>query len=158
MALGNTSARYGERVPTPHYGQPRYRVIADELRKRIESGAIPPGALLPAESVLTAEFRASRGTIRQAIAVLRENGLATTEHGRGTFANVYPSDDTSGGRPNGLETRQREVIAGAELAALFGIEVGTALIEHESVMRKGKQVDTVTRAYRLRPPSQNAEP
>ncbi|WP_410811141.1 GntR family transcriptional regulator [Micromonospora sp. 067-2] len=70
LTLDKTSARYGDRVPTPHYGQPRYRVIADQLRERIESGSIPPGALLPTESALTTEFRASRGTVRQA--VLRE--------------------------------------------------------------------------------------
>ncbi|NBE80877.1 GntR family transcriptional regulator [Micromonospora rubida] len=136
-------------MPTPHYGQPRYRVIADELRKRIESGAIPPGALLPAESMLTAEFRASRGTIRQAIAVLREDGVATTEHGRGTYANAYTYDH-SPDRSSDLETRQREVAANAELAALFGVEVGAALIERESVRRNGTTVVTVVRAYRPR--------
>ncbi|MEV1159072.1 GntR family transcriptional regulator [Micromonospora chokoriensis] len=137
-------------MPTPHYGLPRYRIIADELTKRIDSGVIPPGALLPAESVLTAEFRASRGTIRKAIAVLRESGLATTEHGRGTFSNSCPNDDTSG-RRSSTETKQREVTADAELAALFDVEVGAALIQRESVTRSGGKVDTVTRTYRLGP-------
>lgn len=143
-------------MPTPHYGQPRYRVIADELRKRIESGVIPAGALLPAESVLTAEFRASRGTVRQAIAVLREDGLASTEHGRGTYAAVY-SRDHSPQRRSETKRRQREVAADAELAALFGVEVGTTLIEAESVAREGRKVVTVTRTYRLRPTSHSGE-
>ncbi|WP_157552396.1 GntR family transcriptional regulator [Micromonospora sp. NRRL B-16802] len=137
-------------MPIPHHGQPRYRVIADELRKRIESGVIPPGALLPTESVLTAEFQASRGTIRQAIAVLREGGLATTEHGRGTYANVHLCNRNSDQRSD-LETRQCEVSADTDLAALFGVEVGAALIECETVARRGKKVETVTRTYRLRP-------
>ncbi|MEH0973003.1 GntR family transcriptional regulator [Micromonospora sp. CPCC 205546] len=137
-------------MPTPHYGQPLYRVIADELRERIESGVIPPGALLPAESVLTVEFRASRGTVRRAIAALRNEGLANTEHGRGTYAqaNSYDHDPN---RCSGIETRQREVAADAELADLFGIEVGALLIEYESVTRRGRGVERVARVYRLKP-------
>ncbi|MEU5948209.1 GntR family transcriptional regulator [Micromonospora sp. NPDC047465] len=135
-------------MPTPHYGQPRYRLIADELRSRIEGGVIPPGALLPTESVLTAEFRVSRGTIRQAIAVLREARLVATEHGRGTYANPLPHErglDKSA-EP---EARQRQVAADPELAALFGVEVGTALIEQQRVTRWNETVGTVVRTYRL---------
>ncbi|WP_431912586.1 GntR family transcriptional regulator [Micromonospora carbonacea] len=130
-------------MPTPHYGQPRYRAIADELRKRIESGAIPPGALLPAESVLTSEFRASRGTIRQAIAALREARFVTTEHGRGTYVNPVRREDCE------MEIRQRQVSADPELAALFAVEAGTVLIEQERIVREGGAVGVVIRSYRL---------
>ncbi|MBQ1029183.1 GntR family transcriptional regulator [Micromonospora sp. C97] len=135
-------------MPTPHYGQPRYRMIANELRERIESGAIPPGTLLPAESTLTAEFRAARGTIRQAIAVLREAGLVATEQGRGTYAHLRRQE----GRPDKSphpETRQRQVAADPELAALFAVEVGTTLIEQELVTRTNGAVGKVVRTYRL---------
>ncbi|MEU3457642.1 GntR family transcriptional regulator [Micromonospora sp. NPDC006766] len=135
-------------MPTPHYGQPRYRVIADELRKRIESGVIPPGSLLPTESALTAEFRAARGTIRQAIAVLREAGLVATEHGRGTYANLRRHESGSD-KSSEPDTRQRQVAADPELAALFAVEVGTALIEQEHVTRANGAVGKVVRTYRL---------
>ncbi|MER7992028.1 GntR family transcriptional regulator [Micromonospora chalcea] len=140
-------------MPTPHYGQPRYRAIADELRERIESGAIPPGTLLPTESTLTAEFRAARGTVRQAIAALRADGYVTTEHGRGTYASLRPP----GGRettPRLPTTTQREVAADPELAALFAVEVGTALVEQQSVDRSRGTVKAVVRTYRLLRPSQ----
>lgn len=139
-------------MPSPHFGQPRYRAIADELRRRIESGVIPPGTLFPAESVLTAEFRASRGTIRQAIAALRAEGLAATEHGRGTFANAlsYGHNLDSSGR---TETSERRVAADAELAALFGIKIGAELIESALVIRKEDRVEAVVRSYRLHPKS-----
>ncbi|MGC4860026.1 GntR family transcriptional regulator [Micromonospora sp. DT41] len=135
-------------MPTPHYGQPRYRVIAEELRGRIESGVIPPGALLPTESALTTEFRAARGTVRQAIAALREAGLVATEHGRGTYATPCP-------RERGLaegsetETQQRQVAADAGLAALFAVEIGAALVEQQSLTRTNGVVGTVVRTYRL---------
>ncbi|MFF0229130.1 GntR family transcriptional regulator [Micromonospora sp. NPDC005254] len=135
-------------MPTPHYGQPRYRAIADELRERIESGVIPPRALLPAESALTAEFRAARGTVRQAIAALREAGLVATEHGRGTYAtprrHEIGLDESSE-----TETQQRQVSADAELAALFAVEVGAALIEQQSATRTSGAVEKVVRIYRL---------
>ncbi|WP_192581336.1 GntR family transcriptional regulator [Micromonospora sp. AMSO12t] len=129
-------------MPTPHHGQPRYRFIADELRERIESGVIPPGTLLPAESVLTAEFRAARGTVRKAIAALREEGLAVTEHGRGTYAKAHTYNHAD--QP---ERRQQKILADTHLAALFEVEVGTALVERVTVIRRGEQVEKVIRTY-----------
>ncbi|MCG5461300.1 GntR family transcriptional regulator [Micromonospora sp. MED01] len=135
-------------MPTPHYGQPRYRAIAEELRERIESGIIPPGTLLPAESALTAEFQAARGTVRQAIAALREAGLVSTEHGRGTYATPRQRER---GPDEGseTETQQRQVAADAELAALFAVEVGAALMEQQSLTRTNGVVGTVVKTYRL---------
>ncbi|UGQ11823.1 GntR family transcriptional regulator [Yinghuangia sp. ASG 101] len=54
---------------------PLHRVIADELRHRIRSGAAPVGSSLPSEAQLCEEFSASRGPVRQALAALREDGL-----------------------------------------------------------------------------------
>ncbi|MEV4691100.1 GntR family transcriptional regulator [Micromonospora echinospora] len=135
-------------MPTPHYGQPRYRVIADQLRERIESGVIPPGALLPAESVLTVEFRASRGTIRRAIAVLREAGLVATSHGRGTHANPRHHGSVLN-KSADPETRERHVTADPQLAAIFTVDVGTALLESESVIQIDGTIEAVVRIYRL---------
>ncbi|MBQ1021886.1 GntR family transcriptional regulator [Micromonospora sp. D93] len=135
-------------MPTPHHGQPRYRVIAEDLRRQIESGAIAPGSLLPAESALTAEFRASRGTIRQAIAVLRDERLVATEHGRGTYANPYRYKDGPADGPD-VETTERQVAADPELAALFAVEVGAALIEQQNVTLMNGAVGAVVRIYRL---------
>ncbi|MFG3418191.1 GntR family transcriptional regulator [Micromonospora sp. NPDC048063] len=133
-------------MPTLHYGQPRYRLIADELRERIQSGAIPPGALLPTESKLVIEFRASRGTIRQAISVLRQAGLISTEHGRGSSVKA-PARNLE---PEGVESHTREclVAADTELAALFAVQVGAALIRTETVNRRHGVVDSVVRTYR----------
>ena len=71
-------------VPTPAE-RPRYHQVADELRRRIRAGALPPGAPLPSESSLMQEFTASRGTVRQAVALLRSEGHVITEKGRGTY-------------------------------------------------------------------------
>ncbi|WP_406071943.1 GntR family transcriptional regulator [Micromonospora sp. NBC_01638] len=137
-------------MPAPHYGQPRYRAIAEELRRRVESGALPPGSLLPTESALTAEFHAARGTVRQAIAALREEGLVATEHGRGTYVTSRQHEHWL---DEGFETetQQRRVAADPELAALFAVEVGTTLMEQQSLARTNGAVRTVVRTYRLLP-------
>ncbi|MEU0552043.1 GntR family transcriptional regulator [Micromonospora sp. NPDC005979] len=138
-------------MPTPHYGQPRYHVIADALRERIESGVIPPGTLLPTESALTAEFRAARGTIRQAIGLLRETGWVSTEHGRGTYANLgpfgSPPSETSELR------RRRRVVPDRELATLFAVDEGATLLEEQFVTKVDGNVREVVRRYRLTPPA-----
>jgi GntR family transcriptional regulator len=51
----------------------RARRVADILRQQIHTGAYPDG--LPAEQELAAEFLVSRNTIREALAVLKHEGL-----------------------------------------------------------------------------------
>ncbi|HWC04243.1 MAG TPA: GntR family transcriptional regulator [Methylomirabilota bacterium] len=72
-------ARLGGRVP-------RYLRIADALRRRLAGGAAGRAARLPSESALAAEFQVSRETLREALALLRDEGLIYSLVGRGTFA------------------------------------------------------------------------
>ena len=74
----------------PMSDRPAYKQIADALRSRIESGSLPPGEKLPSESALTQQFKVSQGTIRQALAILRGEGLIVAEHGRGVFVRSRP--------------------------------------------------------------------
>lgn len=67
-----------------------FRQIADHLRADIESGELEPGAKLPSERALMAAYGAARGTVRQAIAQLRNEGLVEVEHGRGAFVRRRP--------------------------------------------------------------------
>ena len=46
---------------------PKYRVIADDLRRMIESGELAGGEQLPTEIELMEQYEASRNTIRDAI-------------------------------------------------------------------------------------------
>ncbi len=69
--------------------EPMYRVIADDLRRRIESGDLAPGAQLKSEVELREDYgqdgKASRNTIRDAIKLLVARGLVETRPGQGTF-------------------------------------------------------------------------
>jgi DNA-binding GntR family transcriptional regulator len=64
---------------------PKYQRIADELRRRIQTGEYATGARMPAETDLTAQFKVSLPTVRQALSVLRAEGLVESRHGIGTF-------------------------------------------------------------------------
>jgi GntR family transcriptional regulator len=61
---------------------PLHVVVADAIRERISSGELKIGAPLPSESELCAQFGASRGPVRQALAQLRHEGLIETSQGR----------------------------------------------------------------------------
>lgn len=61
---------------------PLHARVSAELRERIHRGALAPGASLPSEARLCAEFGASRGTVRTALATLRHEGLITGGQGR----------------------------------------------------------------------------
>lgn len=59
--------------------------IADDLRERIASGELAPGAKLPSERELAEQYGAARNTARAAVRLLTESGLVVPEHGRGVF-------------------------------------------------------------------------
>jgi len=62
-----------------------YLRVADDIASRIASGELAPGARLRSERDLAEYYGVSYGTVRRAMQVLRDRGLITTIHGRGTF-------------------------------------------------------------------------
>jgi GntR family transcriptional regulator len=72
----------------PMSDRPVYQQIAGSLREAILSKQLLPGSPLPSEAELMRQFGAARGTVRQAISVLKGQGLVIVEHGRGTFVPV----------------------------------------------------------------------
>jgi GntR family transcriptional regulator len=64
---------------------PKYRQVANDLRRKIESGLLPPGAQLPPEPELMEQYDVSRNTIRDALRLLATRRLVDIQAGRGTF-------------------------------------------------------------------------
>ncbi|MCX5383048.1 GntR family transcriptional regulator [Streptomyces sp. NBC_00083] len=60
---------------------PLYRKVAGDLRTAIAAGEYGSGARLPAEEELARRYGVSRGTVRQALASLRADGLVTSRRG-----------------------------------------------------------------------------
>ena len=61
---------------------PRHATIAAALRDQIVRGELTAGAPLPSESQLCERYGVSRGTVRQALAALRAEGLISGGRGR----------------------------------------------------------------------------
>src|SRR4051812_17605628 len=76
----------GKVNPTPEAQPklPRYRTIAADLSRRIESQEFVPGSLLPSEAELASQFVVTRMTVRQALAGLAAQGVIERRHGHGT--------------------------------------------------------------------------
>jgi GntR family transcriptional regulator len=70
--------------------RPAFKQIADDLRRQIESGALSAGDRVPSETQLMAAYAVARMTVRQALAVLKAEGLLLAEHGRGVFVRGKP--------------------------------------------------------------------
>ena len=80
--------RSGSRI-----AEPSYRVIAADLRGKIEGGELAPGGQLPSEAEMASLYGVSRGTARQAFLELQAAGLIDAVQGRGRFVKEAPSRD-----------------------------------------------------------------
>jgi GntR family transcriptional regulator len=63
--------------------RPKYQRIADDLKAAIETGEYGPGDRLPGESTLAAQYGVAPLTARQALKILRIEGLVETKRGAG---------------------------------------------------------------------------
>lgn len=70
---------------------PLYRQLADVVRQRIAKGIWDVGAQIPSLDALAAEFGVALITVRQAIALLAQEGLVRAQRGRGTHVIARPA-------------------------------------------------------------------
>jgi len=63
--------------------------VAGALLEKIDQGAFAPGARLPSESVLAAEFGVSRTVLREAISRLKHEGVVEGRQGSGLFVTEH---------------------------------------------------------------------
>ncbi|MER8155205.1 GntR family transcriptional regulator [Streptomyces sp. NPDC094472] len=130
--------------------QPKYRQVADALRREIDNGAYPPGARLPSESELSARFAASRNTVRSGLNLLVTEGLISSSQGLGyevrshevfklnasRFENLsfpqngdaYSTDVTNAGRRPHQTFRVEMLPAPEEIAARLKVEAGAKAV------------------------------
>ena len=58
-----------------------YQKVAEDIKAAIASGEYPAAAKLPSENELAQRYGVSRGTIRQAFAALRADGVIASRRG-----------------------------------------------------------------------------
>lgn len=105
-----------------------FRQLADLLRNRITSGDLAPGASLPSELRLAQEYGLSRTSVRQAISLLRSEGLVIVQPPRGTFVrSMEPTEtvtllkgDTASARmPTPAERKELDIGEGVPVLVVF---------------------------------------
>lgn len=69
---------------------PLYRQLADVVRQRIAKGLWDVGTRIPSFDSLAAEFGVALITVRQAVALLAQEGLVHAQRGRGTHVIARP--------------------------------------------------------------------
>lgn len=139
--------------------RPAYLRIADTLRSGIRDGSLPPGSRLPTMAELCVVHGVSEIVVRQAIALLRGEGLIETRRGGGTIvkhvpparrvamdryrvvtapmavpATTFTHDQRIGWDEYRLDRDFGRVRADAELGALFELPTGTELLRRRFVM------------------------
>jgi GntR family transcriptional regulator len=111
----------------------RYRLIAEDLRSRIDAGEFRAGSLLPSEAELSTRYDASRVTVRRALESIRETGVIDSRQGFGWYVAADPFRQrlTHLGtiedqlRESGIESERRILAFGfiappSRVAAVFG--------------------------------------
>jgi GntR family transcriptional regulator len=83
---------------------PLYLQVASVMRQRIESGYWNEGARISTIEELEAEFRVARITVRQALDLLRKDGLVESIRGKGTFVSGRPEEKHWFNLANDLES------------------------------------------------------
>lgn len=120
--------------------EPAYIRIAGEIARNIRSGVLPAGSQLPSYSELAARHGVSEIVVRQAIALLRSQGLVRTVERRGAFVSERPSlvrvaperqaETAEASYANESDTvevdrESREVTAPPDIAELLGVSAGS---------------------------------
>lgn len=77
--------RFFENSASPLYAQ-----VTDAMRERIVKGVWPIGSRIPTLPELAEEFGVASVTVRQAVQLLKSEGLLQPEQGRGTFVRAKP--------------------------------------------------------------------
>ncbi|NUR82465.1 MAG: GntR family transcriptional regulator [Nonomuraea sp.] len=109
----------------------RYRQIARELGRDIETGELSPGERLPTEDALAERFGVHRLTARQAMVELRRAGLVETRQGLGSFVRRAPRRVEVTVDPSTRRHRPADLM---ELAAAFDGAAGAAGSAVEEVL------------------------
>jgi GntR family transcriptional regulator len=138
-------------------GRPLHLQIAAALRDEIRRGTYPPGAQLPTERALVETWKVAQGTVRAALAQLRDEGLLVTYQGRGVYVReqlvrrkVGADQSWRGilerlGKVDASTIMVRREPAPDDIAELLGLEAGTVVTVRDRLLRaEGEPPDMVS--------------
>lgn len=83
-------ARRERRPVSGNLGQPEYRRVRDDLRRKIAAGELQVGEAIPSTSKLQQEYSVSSTVVRRAVNDLRGEGLLYGQSGKAVFVRAMP--------------------------------------------------------------------
>jgi GntR family transcriptional regulator len=101
-----------------HEREPIYLQIVDQVKSMVASGAMKPGSQLPTVREVAAELRINFNTAARAYRLLHEEGVISTQQGRGTY--VLEGPPPAGARRIKRERLQTMANGWVEEAKRFG--------------------------------------
>ena len=130
--------------------KPLYIAVYDKLFKLIMDGTFPSQSKLPTEPELAKMFGVSRMTLRQALALLQDDGLVNSIHGKGNFITKNSAIKEMSGLEkigNPIYKCHTEAIDDVEL--YFNLELESEYT-HQILKRKAGAVVAFDRWYKRR--------
>jgi len=126
---------------------PAYVRVLNDLRQKIESGAIPPGDAIPSVSALAQQHKVAGTTVQKAIRALKAAGLVESTIGKGVYVREvkllvsrsadFVSPVPEGGKmPHGksLPVEIDEVEPPDDIAEKLDVDLGESVVRRRRVM------------------------
>jgi GntR family transcriptional regulator len=137
---------------------PLYLQLYETLRAQVQSGKLPPGGQVPAESALMERYRVSRITVRSALDQMAQAGLIVRQRGRGTFVRHRPPEEhrcldsftdrmLDAGRTPGARLLRLESAPAAELGAALPFDPGEPITLIERLRTVDGAAAALIRSY-----------
>lgn len=130
----------------PNSSRPLYQQLAGHLKKQIQDGKYPVGSKLESEPEIAERYNVARGTVRQALDLLVNEGLLDRVQGKGTFIVTtqpqpcvkqigvivpYLNDNLTVGILRGIES----ILRSQEYSLIYSSSEGELALEKEQIIR-----------------------
>ncbi|WP_405160380.1 GntR family transcriptional regulator [Nocardia sp. NBC_01499] len=137
---------------------PKYLRISGHIRDRIERGELAPGAEVPSERELAAQWKVARPTAAKALNTLRQQGIVESRRGSGTYVVDQPGGPVMGervpqygsGYAEGAAVTVLEaavVVGPAQIAEVLGLPRGSAVIMRKRLTGNGSGVTEIVTSW-----------
>ncbi|MDO4600209.1 MAG: GntR family transcriptional regulator [[Ruminococcus] gnavus] len=103
-----------------HQSIPAYLDVYNSLYTDIITGIYPPGEHLPGETTLAETYGVSRNTLRQALAILNEDGMIIKSQGKGTVVAPQTPQKSDEKIPNPMLALSRHTVTDTVLSYNYG--------------------------------------
>jgi len=128
----------------------RHQQVAEDLRRLMTSGELAPGERLIPESQLATHYRVSVPTLREALELLRAEGLIEKFQGRGNFVRRPPERLVY---PQSLATDLHVIVSSADIDATgavcthLQVPGDTPVTEHVCLSHRGESPQVLAHIY-----------